>query len=95
MAFGVVFVQMSESDEEFWDRFRATWPDMYAANALIHAGASDAQVHEALCAKREGRVADLEDDGHDHTRKPPEPTVIRIGAGNAHFVRRADESDEG
>jgi len=85
---------MSESNEEFWDRFHATWPDMYSANALIHAGATDEQVHEALCAKREGRVADLDADGHDHTREPPEPFVIRIGAGNAHFVRRANESDE-
>ena len=85
---------MSESNEEFWARFHATWPDMYDANALIHAGASDEQVHEALCAKREGRVADLEADGNDHTRKPPELFVIRIGASNAHFVRRADESDE-
>ncbi len=85
---------MSESDEEFWARFHSAWPDMYSVNALIHAGATDAQVHEALCAKREGRVADLEADGSDHTRKPPEPFVIRIGAGNAHFIRRADESDE-
>ncbi|MFI5056292.1 MAG: hypothetical protein ACHQAW_07770 [Actinomycetota bacterium] len=67
---------------------------MYSVNALIHAGATDEQVHEALCAKHEGRVADLEADGNDHTSTPPEPFVIRIGAGNAHFVRRADESDE-
>ena len=92
--FGVMFRGVSELDEEFWARFHATWPDMYSVNALIHAGATDEQVHEALCAKREGRVADLEAGGNDHTLTPPEPFVIRIGAGNAHFVRRADESDE-
>ena len=85
---------MSESNEEFWARFHATWPDMYAANALIHAGASDEQVHEALCAKREGRVADLEVRRNGALRKPPQPFVIRIGLSNAHFVRRADEPDE-
>ena len=85
---------MSESNEAFWERFHATWPDMYAANALIHAGGSDEQVHEALSAKREGRIADLEVDGGGQTHTPPEAFVIRIGSGNAHFVRRTDESEE-
>jgi hypothetical protein len=85
---------MSDSNEEFWDRFHATWPDMYSANALIHAGASDEQVHEALSAGREGRVADLEHKAEGQMRTPPKPFVIRIGAGNAHFVRRTDESED-
>jgi len=91
-----VGAESASSHDDFWDTFHATWPDMAAVNALIHAGAPDWAIHEAMCAAREGRVPDIEP-----RRTPRNPgqrsrwIASGLGTGGAAMIiRREDEVDD-
>jgi hypothetical protein len=86
---------MDTRDDDFWDTFRTRLPDMSLANALIHEGAADAVIHEAMCAAREGRVPDIDPERvHRYPDMSTRWVPSGIGTGGAGMVIRR-ESDTG
>jgi hypothetical protein len=82
---------MDERDNDFWDTFRTRWPDMSLANALIHEGAADAVIHEAMCAAREGTVPDIDPERvHQHPDTSTRWVPSGIGTGGAGMVIRRE-----
>jgi hypothetical protein len=64
-------------------------------NALIHEGAPDWVIHEAMCAAREGRVPDIEPrKTHRTLRTRWVPSGIGTGGGLGMIIRREDEGGE-
>jgi len=76
--------------------FDTTWPDMGMVNALIHEGAPDWGIHEAMCAARERRVPDIDARRTYHGPKQRTRWVPSgIGTGGAGMIiRREDEVGE-
>ena len=84
---------MDELDRDYWATFRARWPDMSLVNALIHQGATDAVIHEAMSAAREGRVPDIDS---ERIHRSPQRARTRwvpsgIGTGQSGMIIRREE----
>jgi hypothetical protein len=86
---------MGDADRDFWDTFRETWPDMSLVNGLIHAGAADTVIHEAMCAAREGRVPDIEPERiHKSPRQQSRWVISGMSISGGLLSRRVEEPDE-
>jgi hypothetical protein len=88
---------MTTYDDQFWAEFHAKWPDMTLVNGLIHAGdSSDATLHEAMTALREGRVPDIDP---ERTHERPARAATRwvpsgIGTNQGGMIIRREEEPE-
>jgi hypothetical protein len=85
-----------EADEsphrDFWDAFHTTWRDMGMVNALIHEGAPDWVIHEAMSVAREGRLPDIDPKTHRNPQRRTRWVPSGIGTGGAGMIiRREDE----
>jgi hypothetical protein len=85
---------MEAAEQDFWTGFRETWPDMHVVDALIHAGAADEVIHEAMCAVREGKVPDIEPERiHAYPKQQSRWVPSGMGFGGL-LTRRVDEPPE-